>query len=160
MTFPAAVSEASWSPDGSRIAFVDGSGNVATARPDGSGVIVLVKPDQGSKLSGPSWQGGTVLYTELNAAGTHFVRQAQVVGQRDHSSRELYTMVQHKGATDVADTSNPTGTELRALSGTTSTLVFQTHDAKGPDLWIHQQDSNARGGANPAVKLIDGSWRR
>ncbi|MEY9929979.1 dipeptidyl aminopeptidase/acylaminoacyl peptidase [Catenulispora sp. GP43] len=36
VTFPTTVSEASWSPDGSRIAFIDGSGNVATARPDGS----------------------------------------------------------------------------------------------------------------------------
>ncbi|MEY9906488.1 hypothetical protein ABIA35_002708 [Catenulispora sp. MAP12-49] len=160
VTFPTTVSEASWSPDGSRIAFVDGSGNVATARPDGSSMVVLVKPDQGSKLSGPSWQGGTVLYTEQNAAGTHFVRQAQAVGQSDHSSSEMSTPAStEKGTwTTVADASNPTSTEARNLFGTSSTLVFQAHSAKGQELWIHHEDSNARGGANSADQFAEGSW--
>src|SRR4051794_2688360 len=73
--FPTKVSEAAWSPDGSRVAFIDGAGDLATARPDGSSVVVLVRPDQGAKLSAPAWEGGTVVYTEQNPAGTHFVRQ-------------------------------------------------------------------------------------
>src|ERR1051326_5006310 len=35
--FPTKVSEATWSPDGSRVAFVDGSGGGAPRAPDGSG---------------------------------------------------------------------------------------------------------------------------
>jgi TolB protein len=155
--FPTAVSEASWSPDGSRIAFIDGSGNVATARPDGSGLVVLVTPNQGSKLSAPSWQGGTVLYTELNAAGTHFVRQASVAGQKDHANKELYLMGPGSPH-DVADTLNPVSVEDQTLSGTSSALVFQSHDANGPDLWIHWLDGNARGGADPATPMGPGSW--
>ncbi|MEZ0115226.1 hypothetical protein ABH920_009261 [Catenulispora sp. EB89] len=155
--FPTTVSEASWSPDGSRIAFIDGSGNLATARPDGSDVIVLVQPSQGSKLSAPSWQGGTVLYTELNAAGTHVVEQASVAGQHNHASSELYLMGP-SGTHDVADTSNPVSVENQTLSGTSSELVFQSHDANGPDLWIHWLDSNARGGADPATPMGPGSW--
>lgn len=155
--FPTTVSEASWSPDGSRIAFVDGSGNVATARPDGSDVVVLAQPGQGSKLSAPSWQGGTVLYTELSAAGTHAVRQASVAGQRDHASHEEYLLDQG-GPHDVVDTSNPVSVENKTLSGTSSELVFQSHDANGPDLWIHWLDSNARGGADPATPMGPGSW--
>src|SRR5262245_44454322 len=33
VTFPTAVQDAAWSPDGSRVAFVDGDGVVAVARP-------------------------------------------------------------------------------------------------------------------------------
>jgi hypothetical protein len=158
--FPTKVTEASWSPDGSRIAFIDGSGNVATARPDGSSVIVLVKPDQGSKFSTPSWQGGTVLYTEQNAAGTHFVRQAQSVGQIDHSDPDLYaiTSVQTGTIKNLDNTSNPAGQVRATVVGTHSTVLFQTPGTKGPELWVHLQDSNSRGGANPAHPVGTGSW--
>jgi hypothetical protein len=133
---------------------------VATARADGSSVVVLVKPGQGAKLSGPSWQGGTVLYTEQNTAGTHFVRQAQTVGQTDHSDGELGTFANAETGDwkQVADTSNPASVQDRSLYGIDSTLVFQAPGSKGPELWIHRQDHNSRGGANPADKLIDGSW--
>ncbi|MFL6113702.1 MAG: hypothetical protein ACJ786_20435 [Catenulispora sp.] len=159
--FPTSVSEAAWSPDGSRVAFVDGSGNVATARPDGSSVVVLVKPDQGAKLSAPAWEGGVVLYTEQNAAGTHFVRQAQTTGQRDHSDHgELYVLgdAAHPDTPDLPDTSNPTAAVGKTVGVTITDLVFQTHGAKGPEVWFHETDSTARGGANPAQKLVDGSW--
>ncbi|GAA1972288.1 hypothetical protein [Catenulispora subtropica] len=158
VTFPTEVSEAAWSPDGSRVAFIDGAGNVATARPDGSSLVVMAKPDQGSKLSTPAWRGGAVLYTEQNAAGTHFVRQARVAGQLDHSdSQELYT-IGPDDVHDIADTSNPAGAENVGVEITTTSVLFQTHGAKGPEVWFHQEDSTARGGVNPALKLTDGAW--
>lgn len=158
--FPTTVSEASWSPDGSRIAFVDGSGNVATARPDGGSVVVLVKPDQGSKLSGPSWQGGTVLYTEQNSAGTHFVRQARAVGQADHSDNDLYIFasVSSSTVTNLDNTSNPAASVRSTVLGTHSTLAFQAPGTRGSEVWIHTADSNSRGGANPAHAVGAGSW--
>ena len=41
VTFPTTVTDAVFSADGSRIAFVNGDGNIATARPDGKGMKVL-----------------------------------------------------------------------------------------------------------------------
>lgn len=161
VTFPTAVSEAAWSQDGNRIAFVDGSGDVATARPDGSDVVVLVKPAQGSKLSSPAWEGGTVLYTELTAAGAHFVRQAHVVGQADHTELDLYTMAaagSGQSVNDIAETSNPGGLVQRNVGSTVTSMVFQAATAKGPEVWLHVQDTNTRGGANPAELLAAGSW--
>lgn len=162
VTFPTAVSEAAWSQDGNRIAFIDGAGDVATARPDGGDVAVLVKPAQGSKLSSPAWQGGTVLYTELTSAGTHFVRQAHVVGQADHTEFDLYTLVDTEtGAAttkDIADTSNPGGMVRRGVGSTLTTIAFQAAGAKGPEIWVHVSDSNSRGGANPAEEVGQGSW--
>ena len=159
--FPTAVSEAAWSQNGNRIAFIDGSGNVATARPDGSDVVVLVKPAQGSTLSRPAWQGGTVLYTEANAAGTHFVRQADAVGQSNHTVYDVYSMTPvGNGQTvkDLTDTSNPAGLVRQGVNNTVTTLLFQTGSAKEPEVWIHVSDSNSRGGANPAKQVAPGSW--
>ena len=161
VTFPTAVSEAAWSQDGNRIAFIDGSGDVATARPDGGDVVVLAKPAQGSKLSSPAWQGGTVLYTELTSAGTHFVRQAHVVGQADHTESDLYTLVDTKtGATpkDIADTSNPSGMIQRGVGSTSTTIAFQAAGTKEPEIWVHVSDSNSRGGVDPAEEVGLGSW--
>lgn len=161
VTFPTAVSEAAWSQTGNRIVFIDGSGNVATARPDGSDVVVLVKPAQGSKLSSPAWEGGTVLYTELTAAGTHSVRQAHFVGQADHTEFDLYTLVAaNNGQTmkNIADTSNPGGMVRRQVGNSVTTMAFQAAGAKGPEVWVHVYDSNSRGGVNPAQDIGAGSW--
>ena len=161
VTFPTAVSEAAWSQDGSRIVFIDGSGNLATARADGSDVVVLVKPAQGSKLSSPAWQGGTVLYTELASAGTHFVREAHLVGQADHTDLDLYTMAapgSGQSVKDIADTSNPAGVVRQSVGGALTTMAFQAAGAKGPEVWVHVSDTNARGGPNPAIEISAGSW--
>lgn len=161
VTFPTAVSEAVWSQNGNRIAFIDGSGNVATARPDGSDVVVLVKPAQGSKLSSPAWEGGTVLYTELTAAGAHSVRQAHVVGQADHTEYDLATLVATQFGQDqknIAETSNPSGMVQRKVGDTVTTMAFQAPGAKGPEVWVHVNDTNSRGGMNPAQEAAPGSW--
>lgn len=71
VTFPTAVTDASWSPDGSRVAFVDGDGNISTAHPDGTGLVTLTKAAVGLRRSGPVWtsQGATISFTERTSAG-------------------------------------------------------------------------------------------
>ena len=55
VTFPTTVTDAVFSADGSRIAFVNGDGNIATARPDGKGLKVLTAKAAGVVRSRPTW---------------------------------------------------------------------------------------------------------
>jgi putative cell wall-binding protein len=59
------VADAEWSPDGSRVAYIDENGDLVTARYDGSDPIVVV-PDL-SGASHPTWiNGGSFLVYALN----------------------------------------------------------------------------------------------
>lgn len=80
VTFPTTVTDAAWSPDGSRIAFVDGDGNIATARPDGSGLVVLTKAAAGVTRSRPSWSRAWLFYAEQKADGTSTLKSVPTNG--------------------------------------------------------------------------------
>ncbi|MFJ7150354.1 hypothetical protein ACIQVT_19465 [Streptomyces sp. NPDC100445] len=54
--FGVTVRDLAWSPDGRKAAFVDGSGNLDIAGPDGSGRIVVAKNPGGQTWSHPTWQ--------------------------------------------------------------------------------------------------------
>ncbi|MFB9365942.1 hypothetical protein [Kitasatospora albolonga] len=54
--FHTAVRDLSWSPDGSRAAFVDGNGDLVTSRPDGTGRSLVAKNPGGQSWSHPTWQ--------------------------------------------------------------------------------------------------------
>ncbi|KQV24020.1 MULTISPECIES: LpqB family beta-propeller domain-containing protein [unclassified Kitasatospora] len=54
--FHTVVRDLAWSPDGSRAAFVDGSGNLVVSRPDGSASSVVAKNPGGQTWSHPTWQ--------------------------------------------------------------------------------------------------------
>jgi dipeptidyl aminopeptidase/acylaminoacyl peptidase len=65
-TFPTTVSDATWSPNGSRLAYVDGFGNLVSSRADGSDVRLLASAGRGVVISHPTWlsDGGFVAYAE------------------------------------------------------------------------------------------------
>ncbi|MER7753253.1 hypothetical protein [Kitasatospora sp. NPDC097643] len=54
--FGTVVRDLAWSPDGKKAAFVNGSGDLVVANPDGSGKVVLAKNPGGETWSHPSWQ--------------------------------------------------------------------------------------------------------
>ncbi|WP_435172390.1 hypothetical protein [Actinacidiphila sp. bgisy145] len=54
--FGTLVRDLTWSPDGSRAAFVDGDGDLAVSNPDGSGRQVVAKNPGGQTWSHPTWQ--------------------------------------------------------------------------------------------------------
>jgi hypothetical protein len=54
--FHTVVRDLTWSPDGSRAAFVDGSGSLIVSRPDGSSPFVVAKNPGGQTWSHPAWQ--------------------------------------------------------------------------------------------------------
>ena len=69
--FGSNVTDAAWAPDGSRLAYVDGNGNIATARPNGGDVHVLTRTDQKVKRAHPTWAaaGSTIEFTERGRDG-------------------------------------------------------------------------------------------
>ncbi|QMU74555.1 hypothetical protein GXW83_00905 [Streptacidiphilus sp. PB12-B1b] len=54
--FGTVVRDLSWSPNGSRAAFIDGSGDLVVADPDGSGRVVVARNTGGQVWSHPVWQ--------------------------------------------------------------------------------------------------------
>ncbi|MEU9443893.1 hypothetical protein AB0D42_23905 [Streptomyces sp. NPDC048304] len=54
--FKVPVRDLAWSPDGKKAAFVDGSGNLDIANPDGSGRVVVAKNPGNQNWSHPTWQ--------------------------------------------------------------------------------------------------------
>ncbi|MEU9131973.1 PD40 domain-containing protein [Kitasatospora sp. NPDC048540] len=54
--FGTAVRDLAWSPDGSKAAFVSGSGDLVVSNPDGSGRVVVAKNPGGQTWSHPTWQ--------------------------------------------------------------------------------------------------------
>ncbi|MFH8336436.1 hypothetical protein [Streptomyces sp. AM6-12] len=56
VNFGVPVRDLAWSPDGAKAAFVDGSGNLDIAHPDGSGRVVVAKNPGNQNWSHPTWQ--------------------------------------------------------------------------------------------------------
>lgn len=54
--FGTTVRDLAWSPDGTKAAFVDGSGDLAISRPDGGGRVVVARNPGGQAWSHPTWQ--------------------------------------------------------------------------------------------------------
>jgi hypothetical protein len=79
-TFPTTVTDASLSPDGSRIVFIDGDGNVATAHLNGKGVVVLTKPSTGAVRSRPAWNGSRIIFSEKAGGSPAMLREVPTGG--------------------------------------------------------------------------------
>ncbi|WP_078630697.1 PD40 domain-containing protein [Streptomyces roseochromogenus] len=54
--FGVPVRDLAWSPNGAKAAFIDGSGNLDIANPDGSGRVVVAKNPGNQNWSHPTWQ--------------------------------------------------------------------------------------------------------
>ncbi|WP_370082864.1 TolB family protein [Streptacidiphilus sp. MAP12-16] len=54
--FGTIVRDLAWSPDGSKAAFVNSSGDLVVANPDGSGRVVVARNPGGQTWSHPTWQ--------------------------------------------------------------------------------------------------------
>jgi WD40-like Beta Propeller Repeat len=69
--FGSNVTDGAWSPDGSRLAYVDENGNIATARSDGSDVRLLTRTNAKIKRAHPTWAaaGRTIEFAERGHDG-------------------------------------------------------------------------------------------
>ena len=155
LTFASSVTDASWSADGSRIAYVDGDGNIATARPDGSDVVVMTKTSKNVKRAQPTWTGGEIVFSER---GTDKVWRLKniIPGPITLDSHvlpvgDLDVDGQPSGGHDQSPTSAylaPNG----AKDGV-DLLAYEHDAAKGPQVWI--VDYNQR--SPEATLLIAGT---
>jgi hypothetical protein len=155
VTFPTTVTDAVFSADGSRIAFVNGDGNIATARPDGKGVKVLTAKAAGVVRSRPTWMGTSVVFTERtgNAA-------AQLRSVSSNGAGSLYNQPgeqdawmgesSYNGASD-----HQLGANASAIPspGPGKEVAFQKAVSNGAEVWV--SDLNQR--TPYQSKLADGS---
>jgi hypothetical protein len=161
VAFPSAVTDAAWSPDGSRIAFVGADGNVDSAHPDGTGRLVLTKSKPGVSRSGPAWRGTEILFTERGSDGVAHVESVASNGHNlvwnassDGETQPIGGLRAGSGDLVPQDgNSLPSAIVGPLPNGVLSETVFQHQGAAGPEVWIIDQYQREPTGA----KLADGS---
>ncbi|GHJ50097.1 hypothetical protein Cs7R123_74390 [Catellatospora sp. TT07R-123] len=133
VTFPTKVTDAAWSPDGSRVAFVDGDGDIASARPDGTGLKKLTKAKAGVHRSRPAWisEGAEISFTETSGGKDRLVTVYGNGGMQYDQQREVPTSL----APDSAETGNSTVTGSAAHNDSAD-IAFQHKGAKGGEVWV------------------------
>ncbi|NUR74483.1 MAG: hypothetical protein HOU81_27050 [Hamadaea sp.] len=136
VTFPTTVKDAAWSPDGSRIAYVDGDGNISTSRPDGSARAVLTSAKAGTTRSEPTWFGYRVVFTETDGKGVSRLMQAGANGAVVAYSKE--TVTQAYLGPDLPETgaSQANAVISADLVGETAEVAFVAKTSKGSDVWV------------------------
>jgi hypothetical protein len=165
VTFPSTVTDAAWSPDGTRIAYVDGQGNIATARPDGSGVLVLTAAKAGVKRAEPAFEdgGGEIVFSERGTDGVWRLMSVAADGSDGALSGTPSEALMDSigdGAGDTAASAifNPA---VVKFTGPLSTLAYQHQGSAGPEIWILDRNQRgpqgikARDGSQPAVSPDD-----
>lgn len=161
VTFPSTVTDAAWSPDGTRLVYVDGDGNIATARPDGADVRVLTQSKPGVKRAQPAFEdgGGEIVFSERGADGVWRLMGVGADGQDDpaaggHGEALLDSI--GDGAGDTAASAVYDAAVLK-FDGPVSALAYQHQGQGGAEIWILDrnqrgpQGRKARDGAQPAV---------
>jgi hypothetical protein len=136
--FPGPVTDATWSPNGSRIAYIDGDGNVATAKPDGTGVLVLTATDKTVVRSRPSWSRDVLFYAEKKGT-TSTLMSVPINGCGENGSTvggTPWDMDTGPGTSyvDLAPSA--------AFSYKPARVSFQHDEPSGPQIWIN--DTNQR----------------
>ncbi|MFL6110266.1 MAG: cell wall-binding repeat-containing protein [Catenulispora sp.] len=148
---PLTLDRGAWAPDGSRFAFVEPDGAIATARYAGSGAAAIVDPAKpGVMRSHPTWFAG----------GAAIVFSETVNGVSKIMSVPAYTApagpVQETSPLSFLGSHMPQGTETAPDSNGDS-LAFQHRDAgTGHDqIWV--QDSFGRGSGGPVLAADNGT---
>lgn len=155
VAFPTTVTDAAWSSDGSRIAFVGADGNIHTARPDGSGLLTLTSG--AAKRSHPSWFGPQIVFCEQGGDGVAKLQEVSSNGHPDVWWQNADGEQQLGWVTSDTSEQNgntvPDGNDTRLPSGTPGSVAFQHNGSGGPEVWIY--DDNQR--EPSAFKIAQGS---
>jgi WD40-like Beta Propeller Repeat len=153
--FGSTVTDGVWSPDGSRLAYVDDNGNIATARPDGSDVRVLTRTDRKVKRAHPTWgnAGSAIEFTER---GRDSVWRLITVPSNESGPEQVDWLGNGQSKADTAPNAVglPAKTPADVALGRMALdrLAYQHAGKKGPEIWI--LDGNQR--EPSAVKVAAG----
>jgi hypothetical protein len=170
MKFPSIVTDAVWSPNGARLAYIDGDGNIAVTHLDGTHVQVLTKAVPGVKRTRPVWVEDStgILFSEQGTDGRWKLRTIGTSASSNRFNTGLAGNVEVQeadfswgvggGPTDNHDDTSPTVmTDPPVTNGvgtsTNQVMALQHQGATGPEVWI--QDSSGRNSFTQ--KLLDGS---
>lgn len=133
VAFPTAVTDAVFSLDGSRLAFIDGDGNVATARPDGKSLKVLTTKAAGVVRSRPTWMGRDIVFAERSGSGPTVMKTVNSMVAGATGEREVGLGLQ-------SSTGDPSGLTTQQASivgvGDEAQIAFQRSGPKGAEVWI------------------------
>ncbi len=136
--FHTAVRDLSWSPDGSKAAFIDGSGNLAVANPDGSGRVVIAKNPGGQTWAHPAWQ------VTAYDAQYHFAAKNNLfftATQNGASRLETVSAAAPNGTPAPLTLGNYSGENVPALPQTGNTWA-NTGGAQGTAVYANSADGN------------------
>ncbi len=151
--FGSTVTDAAWAPDGSRLAYVDGHGNIATAQPDGRDVHVLTRTDKTVKRAHPTWAsvGSTIEFTERGHDGVWRLVTVSSNGIAS-SSEQVDWLGDTKSHGDTAPNAVGRPAVIPIDLGL-DRLAYQHAGPKGAEVWI--LDGNQR--EPTPVKVAEGS---
>jgi hypothetical protein len=145
--FPGPVTDATVSPNGMEVAFVDGQGNIATARLDGTGVRVLTAPDPEVRRAQPTFEdgGSEIVFSERGHDGVWRLKEVAADGHDDLTTGKQDPTVPETQADGGHDTA-PSATWFQASHAETtrSALVFE-HRTRGGVVKVYVADRNQRG---------------
>jgi WD40-like Beta Propeller Repeat len=151
--FGSTVTDAAWAPDGSRLAYVDGHGNIATAQSDGRDVHVLTRTDKTVKRAHPTWAsvGSTIEFTERGHDGVWRLVTVSSNGIAS-GSEQVDWLGDTKSHGDTAPNAVGRPAVIPIDLGL-DRLAYQHAGPKGAEVWI--LDGNQR--EPTPVKVAEGS---
>jgi hypothetical protein len=152
--FPGPVTDATVSPNGMALAFVDGDGNIALAHLDGTGVRVLTSTDPGVRRAQPTFEdgGSEIIFSERGHDGVWRLKEVAADGHDDLGAGRPEPAVAETADDGGHDTA-PSATWFQAAHDETarSVLVFE-HRTPGGTTKIYLADRNQRGfGSSPLL---------
>ncbi|HET7386018.1 MAG TPA: hypothetical protein VFJ19_05060 [Nocardioidaceae bacterium] len=168
VSFPGPVLDAAVSPNGTQIAYVDGDGNISTARLDGTGVRVLTSTDPGVRRAHPTFEdgGSEIVFTERGTDGVWRLKEVASDGHDELTSGRKDPTVAETSHDHGRDTA-PSATWFQTSHAhvARSVMVFQHRTAKGVAK-VLISDRNQRGfgasallrGRSPAVSPAGDSF--
>jgi hypothetical protein len=143
VTFPTTVSDAAFSPDGSQLAFIDGDGDVAVSRLDGSGLEKVAKRKPGETYSRPAWGDGISIYFDFADSSGRTIFESSPPSPPDGSTVRPDDRWVADGRSDQSNALNA------------DVQVFQKPGKSGPEVW--RQDFDRSKQQPVYTKIADGS---
>ena len=145
--FSTTVTDATVSPNGMDLAFVDRLGNIALAHLDGTGLRVLTGADPGVRRAQPTFEdgGSEIVFSERGHDGVWRLKEVAADGHDDLTAGGTDPTVEETAADGGHDTA-PTATWFQAShdDSARSVLLFEHRTPRGVTK-VYVADRNQRG---------------